>query len=320
MTCYGDCAGGFAGRIESSAVVAGCCVTGAVKKVIVDNTNRGCGGFAGYMSPSSGGGVRIMDCYSIASVDASDSGGGHAYAGGFVGKIEGTSANGKIETSYCSGSVTNGASYCGAFVGSIDRAVITNSYYDCEATPRLAKGGNSSANSLAHTGITPLTHEAMLHAESFTNFDFVATWQIDEGETTPYLFAVGKLLSMSKFEQWLADNNLPVDADPAENYNGVPYLIRYAFNIPHEAFSPFTGIGFDAEGRTVLSFRDLNEDADDVTLQVLSTTDLTDWSDAEVKPLALEPDGTFTFVHATTDPQRFYKLSGLGVRGSGLGE
>lgn len=321
VTCYGDCAGGFAGRIEGSAVVAGCCVTGTVRKVIVDNTNRGCGGFAGYMSPSSGGGVRIMDCYSLASVNSVDSSGGHQYAGGFIGRVDGTyTNNGRIETSYCSGAVTNGASYCGAFVGSIDRAVITNSYYDCEATPRLAKGGNSSANSLAHTGITPLTHEAMLHAESFTNFDFVATWQIDEGETTPYLFAVGKLLSMSKFEQWLADNGLPVDADPAENYNGVPYLIRYAFNIPHEAFSPFTGIRFDVEGRTVLSFRDLNEDADDVTLQVLSTTDLTDWSDAEVKPLALEPDGTFTFVHATTDPQRFYKLSGLGVRGSGLGE
>ncbi len=314
VTCWGDCAGGFSGRINDSAVVAGCCVTGAVRKVIVDTTNRGCGGFAGYMSPSSGGGVRIMDCYSLASVNSSpgeSSGSGHSYAGGFVGRIDGTyTSNGKIETSYCSGSVTNAASYGGAFIGSIGNGVVTNSYYDCEATPRLAKGGNSSANSLAHTGITPLTHEAMLHAESFTNFDFVATWKIDEGETTPYLFATGKFLS--KFEQWLADNGLNVNVDPSEAYNGIQYLIRYAFDVPHEAFSPFTGIGFDAEGRTVLSFRDLNEDADDVTLQVLSTTDLTDWSDAEVKPLALEPDGTFTFGHATTDPQRFYKLSGLG--------
>ena len=164
VTCWGDCAGGFSGRIVDSAVVAGCCVTGAVRKVIVDNTNRGCGGFAGYMSPSSGGGVRIMDCYSLASVNSSpgeSSGSGHSYAGGFVGRMEGTyTSNGKIETSYCSGSVTNAASYGGAFVGSIDRAVITNSYYDCDATPQLAKGASATGRSDPSPGITPLTHEA----------------------------------------------------------------------------------------------------------------------------------------------------------------
>jgi hypothetical protein len=100
--------------------------------------------------------VGLFALASSASVNSADSSGGHQYAGGFIGRVDGTyTNNGRIETSYCSGAVTNASSYCGAFVGSINRAVITNSYYDCDATPRLAKGGNSSANSLAHTGITP---------------------------------------------------------------------------------------------------------------------------------------------------------------------
>lgn len=280
VTCYGDCAGGFAGRIEGSAVVAGCCVTGAVRKVIVDTTNRGCGGFAGYMSPSSGGGVRIMDCYSLASVDASDSGGGHAYAGGFVGKIEGTSANEKIETSYCSGSVTNGASYCGAFVGSIGNGVVTNSYYDCDATPHLAKGTYTTGKSEASPGITPLTHEAMLHAESFTNFDFVATWKIEEGETTPYLIAIG--LSKSGYEKWLEDNDIDGNLEPEDSGNGIPYGFRYAFNIPMDKgpgdFNPpLFRLVFGADGKPRIYLPEqVNEEG--VTIEVLASTELTDFS------------------------------------------
>ena len=113
---------------------------------------------------------------------------------------------------------------------------------------------------------------------------------------------------LSAYEQWLADNGLPIDTDPAAVTNGVPYLIRYAFDVPTAPFSPFTGIAFNGEGSTVLSFRDLNEDANDVTLQVLSTTNLTDWSEAEVKPLTIKSDGTLVFDHAT-DPVRFYKLT-----------
>ena len=280
VTCWGDCAGGFAGRIEDSAVVAGCCATGTVRKVIVDNTNRGCGGFAGYLNPTSGGGVRIMDCYSIASVDASDSGGGHAYAGGFVGKIEGTSANGKIETSYCSGAVTNASSYCGAFVGSIDRAVITNSYYDCEATPRLAKGVNTTGKSEASPGITPLTHEAMLHAESFTNFDFVATWKIEEGETTPYLIAIG--LSKSGYEKWLEDNDIDGNPEPEDIGNGIPYGFRYAFNIPMDKgpgdFNPpLFRLVFGTDGKPRIYLPE-QVNAEGVTIEVLASTDLSDFS------------------------------------------
>ena len=99
-------------------------------------------------------------------------------------------------------------------------------------------------------------------------------------------------------------------ASAAVPYEGqtVPYLIRYAFDVPHDPFSPFAGISFDGAGRTVLTLRELNEEANDVTLFVLSTTDLTDWSEAEVRELTIESDGTLVFDHAS-DPARFYKLT-----------
>ena len=319
VTCYGDCAGGFAGRIEGSAVVAGCCVTGTVQKVLVDNSTRGCGGFAGYMSPSLGGGVRIMDCYSLASVNSSpgeSSGSGHSYAGGFIGRVDGTyTNNGRIETSYCSGAVTNASSYCGAFVGSIDRAVITNSYYDCDATPRLAKGGNSSANSLAHTGITPLTHEAMLHAESFTNFDFVATWKIEEGETTPYLIAIG--LSKSGYEKWLEDNDIDGNPEPEDIGKGIPYGFRYAFNIsmdkgPDDFNPPLFRLVFGADGKPRIYLPEqVNEEG--VTIEVLASTELTDfskenreeWTGAVVMQYDPE-EGAWRPAESFTDPEYAY--------------
>ena len=46
---------------------------------------------------------------------------------------------------------------------------------------------------------------------------------------------------------------------------------------------------------------------DGVTVKVLSTTDLTDWSNSEVRTLTISDNGTLIFDHAT-DPQRFYRL------------
>ena len=298
----GECnsVGGFAGRIDWSAVVAGCCVTGSVWKT--SSSSLGCGGFAGYLNPSgASGGMRIMDCYSLASVDGGVSQG----SGGFVGSIN--NANVTIYTSYCSGSVTNTTSYLGAFVGSFNsKACITNSYYDCDATPCLAKGTYTTGKSEALPGITPLTHEAMLHAESFTNFDFVATWKIDEGESTPYLIAVGVFLSA--FEQWLADNGLPIDTDPTDVYNGVPYLIRYAFDVPHDPFSPFTGISFKANGDVAIKTMEVKND-EGVTLKWFSSTSLTEgWEEVDSEEITIEPDGTLVF-RKTDDPARFYKFT-----------
>ena len=41
---------------------------------------------------------------------------------------------------------------------------------------------------------------------------------------------------------------------------------------------------------------------------VLSTSDLTDWTEAEIWQLTVKSDGTLVFDH-TTDPKRFYTFA-----------
>ncbi|MBR4170230.1 MAG: C10 family peptidase [Kiritimatiellae bacterium] len=105
------------------------------------------------------------------------------------------------------------------------------------------------------------------------------------------------------YAAWAALNGL---GGPDEVTDGQPNLIRYAFNVPRGAFSPFTGISFNAGGKPVVTLLPL-VNTDGVTVKVLSTTDLTDWTDAEVKTLTIDDNGTLIFDHES-DPQRFYRL------------
>ena len=109
--------------------------------------------------------------------------------------------------------------------------------------------------------------------------------------------------SLTGYAAWAALNGL---GGPDEVTDGQPNLIRYAFNVPRGAFSPFTGISFNAGGKPVVTLLPL-VNTDGVTVKVLSTTDLTDWSNPEVRTLTISDNGTLIFDHAT-DPQRFYRL------------
>ena len=109
--------------------------------------------------------------------------------------------------------------------------------------------------------------------------------------------------SLTGYAAWAALNGL---GGPDEVTDGQPNLIRYAFNVPRGAFSPFTGISFNASGKPVVTLLPL-VNTDGVTVKVLSTTDLTDWSNPEVRTLTISDNGTLIFDHAT-DPQRFYRL------------
>ena len=327
--------GGFAGIIRAGSLVDGCSFVGSVTN---SGSSAGAGGFVGTVetratimrsfasadvamtgSGDSTGGFAgkvlsgfISDCYALSTVNSGD----RRYVGGFLGQtlIDAFDHSGliKVANCWCSGEVTSTGSNTGAFGGSIGSSssmTVTNSYYDSSATALLAKGTINSGQSEAHAGITPLTHDAMLHQTSFGTLDFTTTWGIDEGESTPYLLTfLVTYDDESGYGRWLADNGLPVDADPADVTNGVPYLIRYAFDVPTEPFAPITGISFDGEGRVVLTFHELNTSLEGVTLRVLSTTDLTDWSEAEIRELTIESGGTLVFPR-TDDPARFYKLT-----------
>ena len=188
--------GGFAGKIGSQSLVDGCSFEGGVTNattynaggfvgwtdgspVILRNSFTGrvvqqangladAGGFAG----NHGGGY-VMDCYAIADVEA----GNNRYAAGFAGN-----ANGRITTSWCAASVEGTGNNRGAFAGYAQTGYVTDCYYDSGKTDLPAVGYIPS-----YDGISALATDDMLHEASFAGFDFVATWNIDEGESTPYL-------------------------------------------------------------------------------------------------------------------------------------
>lgn len=137
----------------------------------------------------------------------------------------GYGSGGRIERTYCSGEVeTTSASYFGAFGGSVGANLATNSHYDAGATAREA------VNSGAYTGITAVESGGMTSAASFPAFDFEETWNIEEGETMPYLRCF-RVFEINSFADWLADRNLPGDAKPWEVVNGIPLGGRYVFGI-----------------------------------------------------------------------------------------
>ena len=138
-----------------------------------------------------------------------------------------------------------------------------------------------------------------------TNSEIVVAVADDDGRASYRRFRliVNSSGSLTGYAAWAAVNGLGA-ADAVTD--GQPNLIRYAFDKPTGAFSPFTGISFNASGKPVVTLRPL-VNTDGVTVKVLSTTDLTDWSHPEVRTLTISDNGTLIFDHAT-DPQRFYRL------------
>lgn len=83
-------------------------------------------------------------------------------------------------------------------------------------------------------------------------------------------------------------------------------LIRYVYDKPRGEFAAITNVYLNAAGRPVVQAR-VPENTEGVTLKVLSSGDLTDWSKAEWKELTVESGGTLVF-EDDTDPRRFYRL------------
>lgn len=114
-------------------------------------------------------------------------------------------------------------------------------------------------------------------------------------------------VARSPYETWAAEKGL---GGPGEVTAGVANAFRYVFGIPSAAFSPISAIGFDASGRVVLTLPTI-VNTGGVTLSVLSTTDITDWTPpvAEERSVAVGADGTLTFDDDA--PARFYRLKAV---------
>ena len=110
--------------------------------------------------------------------------------------------------------------------------------------------------------------------------------------------------ALSGYAAWAAVNGLGA-ADIVTD--GQPNIIRYVFDRPSGACNPFTGITFNEQGKPVIhTLVPINTDG--VTVKVLSSASLTDWSQAKWKLLTIESGGVLVF-ETDTDPSRFYKLT-----------
>ena len=125
------------------------------------------------------------------------------------------------------------------------------------------------------------------------------TLDVDASEPQPVVPSTG-------YAAWAAENSLGA-ADAVTD--GQPNLIRYVFNKPSGAFSPFTGLTFQ-NGDPVLWFQPFNPGVSNVTLSVLSTTNLLDWAHAMEFLIPGPPFNSDSIVlnHPDTAPARFYKL------------
>ena len=272
-------AGSFVGYTADAPVILRCCVESYVAN---ESGKSYTGGFVG----NHGGGF-IADSSAQSSVDSSDGYGGNGgdNVGGFAG---GVSKAARIDTSWCYSYVSSdGGHYLGAFVGQASSGLVTGSYYEDIENNLKAVGTNSGSDD--YDGITPLGDEEMQRKESFTAFDFVDVWKIDE-ETYPYLRTL-----FSAYELWLKDVGIIDDMEtedmpkPEDVVEGIPAGVRYVFGIdpsigPDDLTEPLIDIKFDADGKPYVKLPEL-VNTEDAAVNVLATEDISDWSHATVYPV-----------------------------------
>ena len=126
------------------------------------------GGLIGF---NDGGSVVIENTYATGRVR------GVSMVGGLVGH----QSYGVINDSYSVGGVT-GSSVVGGLIGGMAPGTINRSYWDI-----LASGQLNCTSGAAVSGCTGLNSSQMAQQASFAGLDFVGTWGIDPGASSPYL-------------------------------------------------------------------------------------------------------------------------------------
>lgn len=146
--------GGFAGR--NQAVISACYVSGVVLGVedVGGITGRN-DGYSSYVGD-------INNCYSFASISASNT-----RAGG----IAGNNSNGSMSDSYAAGLVNSPGSR-GGLAGSASNALVINCYWNTETTNQAGSPGGGFPRTTADMSY-PYT------ANTFNNFNFVNLWAKD---------------------------------------------------------------------------------------------------------------------------------------------
>ena len=116
---------------------------------------------------------RVTDAYSTGDINVTTS--GTVSVGGLIGRVYGNVTN-----TYAVGKVTvlsSETKHIGGLIGSRDTGTITSSYWSPETTGVLISAGTEQ----------PLLFQQMIQANPYENWDFTDIWEIEEGNTLPYL-------------------------------------------------------------------------------------------------------------------------------------
>ena len=101
----------------------------------------------------------------------------------------------------------------------------------------------------------------------------------------PYLLCF-YMLANNSFAAWVRECNLPANSQPGDVVGGLQLAARYVFGIDdmdsvlNADNEPGFCVKFDANGAPYVQFARQVRGEGEVTLEVLATTDITDWSHA----------------------------------------
>ena len=172
-----------------------------------------------------------------------------------------------------------------------------------------------------YTGDTMSLDNRQAFAYQYDTSTYITTLEMDVSQGTTYRI-VGMMgydgsgaftfqwsgdLTVAKtpYETW-ADANVSGGA-PTEVTDGIENGFRFAFGLASGEHPPLQTLSFNASGHPVLTFPS-GTVASGVTLKLLSTTNLSDWSPGAVteRTVTLGADGSITLDDA--DVNRFYRL------------
>jgi len=111
----------------------------------------------------------------------------------------------------------------------------------------------------------------------------------------------------SGYAVWVVENG--IDGLPAEKYNGIERIVRYAFDIDPEVETvgdPIIQVVFDENGNPAVQSRDLATGRDDLDFEILATENLTDWDQGSVPMEKSTDKGLWKPEEASENPSYVY--------------
>jgi hypothetical protein len=170
-TTYGNVTNSHSsGSISGRGEVGGLIGTGSSTNIsqsyseseVLVNNGVYAGGFIGY-----GNRTTISNSYATGSVTTNNN-----YVAGFAGRTYYAT----VSNSYSTGKITGGSSTALGFISLRQYTTVTNSFWDVEASTKSRSNGGVG-----------LTTSQVKTQSSFSSWDFSTNWNIDEGESYPYL-------------------------------------------------------------------------------------------------------------------------------------